>query len=194
MSGLTVGIVLYPDAEELDWAGPWEVFTMAAIEQDMQVVTIAQQDGPVRCAKGLRVLPDHTFENAPPLDVVVVPGGQGSRTEMDNPVMTDWLAKAAEPCRFVTSVCTGSILLCRAGLADGCEVTTHWGYISTLRELAPQVTVRENVRYIQDGRIVTSAGVSAGIDMSLWLVAELFGVEHAKATRRFMEYDPAPPY
>ena len=167
---------------------------MAAMEQDLSVVTIAQQDGPVRCAKGLRVLPDHTFETAPKLDLVLVPGGQGSRVEMDNPVLVDWLAKAAEPCRFVTSVCTGSILLCRAGLAKDCEVTTHWGYIETLRELAPDVTVRENVRYIQDGRIVTSAGVSAGIDMSLWLVGELYGVEHAKKTRRFMEYDPAPPY
>lgn len=109
--------------------------------------------------------------------------------------MLDWLAKAAEPCRFVTSVCTGSILLCRAGLAaDGCKVTTHWGYISTLRELAPQVTVLENVRYVQDGRIVTSAGVSAGIDMSLWLVGELWGPDHARTTRKLMEYDPAPPY
>lgn len=194
MSELTIGIVLYPDAEELDWAGPYEVFTMAAIEQDLKVVTIAQEAGPVRCAKGLRVLADHTFEDAPVLDVVLLPGGQGSRVEMDNPVMLDWLAKAAEPCRFVTSVCTGSILLCRAGLADGCEVTTHWGYISTLRELAPNVTVRENVRYIQDGRIVTSAGVSAGIDMSLWLVGELFSPAHSQRTRHLMEYDPAPPY
>ena len=194
MSELTVGIVLYPDAEELDWAGPWEVFTMAANDRDMSVVTIAERGEAVRCAKGLRVLPDHTFESAPALDVVLVPGGQGSRVEMDNPVMLDWLARAAEPCRFVTSVCTGSILLCRAGLADGCEVTTHWAYVDTLRKLAPQATVRENVRYIPSGRIVTSAGVSAGIDMSLWLVGELFDVEHAKATRRFMEYDPAPPY
>lgn len=194
MSGLTIGIVLYPDAEELDWAGPWEVFTMAAMGQDLRVVTIAERPEPVRCAKGLRVLPDHDFATAPALDVVVVPGGQGSRVEMNNPVMLDWLAKAAEPCRFVTSVCTGSILLAKAGLAEGCQVTTHWGYIETLRELAPQVTVQENVRYVRDGRIVTSAGVSAGIDMSLWLVGELFGVEHSKNTRRFMQYDPEPPY
>ena len=89
---------------------------------------------------------------------------------------------------------TGAILLCKAGLADGCEVTTHWGYIEQLRELAPNVTVKENARYVRDGRVVTSAGVSAGIDMSLWLVGELYGIDHAKATRRFMEYDPAPPY
>lgn len=194
MGDTTVGIVLYPDAEELDWAGPWEVFTMAAIGQPLEVVTIAQEEGPVRCAKGLRVIADHTFESAPALDLVLVPGGQGSRVEMKNPVMLEWLAGAAEPCRFVTSVCTGAILLCKAGLAEGCEVTTHWAAIQTLRELAPRATVREGVRYVRDGRIVTSAGVSAGIDMSLWLVGELFGVDHAKKTRRLMEYDPAPPY
>jgi transcriptional regulator GlxA family with amidase domain len=194
MGDTTVGIVLYPDAEELDWAGPWEVFTMAAIGQPLRAVTIAQEEGPVRCAKGLRVIADHTFESAPDLDVVLVPGGQGSRVEMKNPVMLDWLSAAAESCRFVTSVCTGAILLCKAGLADGCEVTTHWAAIETLRELAPRATVREGVRYVRDGRIVTSAGVSAGIDMSLWLVGELFGVDHARKTRRLMEYDPAPPY
>jgi transcriptional regulator GlxA family with amidase domain len=194
MSDMRIGIVLYPDAEELDWAGPYEVFTMAAIDRDVEVVTIAENDGPVRCAKGLRVLPDHSFETAPPLDVLVVPGGQGCRVEMDNAVMLEWLARAAEPCTWVTSVCTGSILLCKSGLAKDCQVTTHWGYIPTLRELAPDVTVLENVRYIRDGRVVTAAGVSAGIDMSLWLVGELWDPDHSRKTRRMMEYDPAPPY
>jgi transcriptional regulator GlxA family with amidase domain len=193
MDEMQVGIVIYPDAEELDWAGPYEVFAMAAMGKDLSVVTIAEKEGPVRCAKGLRVLPDHTFATAPPLDLVLVPGGQGSRVEMDNPVMIDWLKKASEPCRWVTSVCTGSILLCRAGLANDCKVTTHWGYIEQLRELAPNVTVQENVRYVRDGRIVTSAGVSAGIDMSLWLVGQILGAEHAKSTQRMMEYYPAPP-
>jgi transcriptional regulator GlxA family with amidase domain len=195
MSTLTVGIVVFPDAEELDWVGPYEVFTMAGqVGADLRVVTIAENEGPVRCAKGLRVLTDHSFADAPPLDVILVPGGQGTRVEMERPMMLDWLAKAAEPCAWVTSVCTGSMLLARSGLAKGCEVTTHWAYTSTLRDLAPDVTVREGVRYIRDGRIVTSAGVSAGIDMSLWLVGELFGVEHSKKTRQFMEYDPEPPY
>ena len=194
MEELKVGILLYPDAEELDWAGPFEVFSMAAMGKSLEVMTVAQTLDPVRCAKGLRVLPDHDFESAPPLDVVVVPGGQGSRVEMDNPVLLDWLKTAAAPCRWVTSVCTGSILLCRAGLATGCEVTTHWGYLETLQELAPDVRVRSDVRYVRDGRIVTSAGVSAGIDMSLWLVGELYGADHARETRRWMQYDPEPPY
>ena len=194
MSDLVVGILLYPDAEELDWAGPFEVFGMAAMGKDLAVKTIAQTQDPVVCAKGLRVLPDYDFESAPPLDVVVVPGGQGSRVEMDNPVLVDWLAAAAAPCTWVTSVCTGSILLCRAGLAKGCEITTHWGYIETLRELAPDSKVLEDVRYVRDGRVVTSAGVSAGIDMSLWLVGEIYGADHARLTRKWMQYDPEPPY
>ena len=143
MSEMRIGIVIYPNAEELDWAGPYEVFSLAAMEKDVSVVTIAEKEGPVTCAKGLRVLPDHSFESAPTLDLILVPGGQGSRVEMNNPVMIDWLTKAAEPCTWVTSVCTGAILLCRAGLARGCNVTTHWGYIETLRELEPEVTVRE---------------------------------------------------
>jgi transcriptional regulator GlxA family with amidase domain len=193
MDEMQIGIVIYPDSEELDWAGPYEVFTMAAMGKDLSVVTITEKEGPVRCAKGLRVLPDHTFATVPPLDLVLVPGGQGSRVEMENPVMIDWLRKASEPCSWVTSVCTGSILLCRAGLADDCNVTTHWGYIEQLRELVPNVNVQENVRYVRDGRIVTSAGVSAGIDMSLWLVGQIFGPEHAQNTQRMMEYYPAPP-
>lgn len=194
MSNLQVGILLYPDAEELDWAGPFEVFAMAAMDKDLDVMTIAQTSEPVRCAKGLRVLPDHAFETAPPLDVVLVPGGEGSRVEMDNPVLIDWLKAAADPCTWVTSVCTGSILLHRAGLAAGCEITTHWAYIDTLRELAPDAKVRDDVRYVRDGRVVTSAGVSAGIDMSLWLVGEIYGADHARSTRKWMQYDPEPPY
>jgi transcriptional regulator GlxA family with amidase domain len=191
---LRVGIVLYPDAEELDWAGPWEVFTMAALGKPLEVITIAETLDPVRCAKGLRVLPDHDFASAPALDVVLVPGGQGSRVQMKNEVLLAWLRRAAESCQWVTSVCTGSIILHQAGLAKGCRITTHWGYLETLRELAPDAEVLEKVRYVRDGRIVTSAGVSAGIDMSLWLVGQLFDVPHARNTQRWMEYDPAPPY
>jgi len=189
---ITTGIVLFDDAEELDWAGPWEVFTMARKEGD-RVVTIAEHDRPVVCAKGLRVLADHTFDDAPALDVVIVPGGQGTRREVDNPVMTDWLAKVAVGCRWVTSVCTGAFVLHAAGPARGKRVTTHWGSIDRLKERG-DATVLENVRYVRDGDVVTAAGVSAGIDMALWLVGQLYDVDHARAVQRFMEYDPAPPY
>lgn len=195
MSEFSVGIVLFEDAEELDWAGPWEVFSMAAMDRDdLRVVTVAQTTDPVRCAKGLRVLPDHSFEDCPKLDLVLVPGGQGTRTEIDNPVMLAWLAKVGAGCTWVTSVCTGSLLLHGAGLATGRRITTHWGFIPTLRERASDAEVLENVRYVRDGNLVTAAGVSAGIDMSLWIVGQIWGVPHARRTQRYMEYDPAPPY
>ncbi len=189
---ITTGIVLFDGAEELDWAGPWEVMTMARKEGD-QVVTIAEHDRPVVCAKGLRVLPDHTLDDSPPLDVVIVPGGQGTRREVANPVLLEWLAKIEPSCQWVTSVCTGAFLLHAAGPARGKRITTHWGSIDRLREQG-EATVVENVRYVRDGQLVTAAGVSAGIDMALWLVGQLYDVDHARAVQRFMEYDPAPPY
>lgn len=192
---ITTGILLFDDAEELDFVGPWEVFTMARLNghEDDRVVTIAEREGPVRAAKGMRVLPDHTFDDAPPLDVVLVPGGQGTREEVDNPALVDWLRAAGERASWVTSVCTGSYLLHRAGLAKGRRVTTHWAFCQALRELG-DVEVLEGPRYVRDGKLVTAAGVSAGIDMALWLVGQLHGVEHARLTQRLMEYDPAPPY
>jgi len=193
--GITTGILLFDDAEELDFAGPWEVFTTAARkEQGDRVVTIAPGRGPVRCAKGLRVIPDHGFEDAPELDVVLVPGGQGTRREVDNPVVIDWLRKTSERCRFVTSVCTGSLLLLGAGLAQGKRITTHWAFLETLRQRGGGATVVDGVRYVRDGNLVTSAGVSAGIDMSLWLVGQLYDATHARNVQRVMQYDPAPPY
>lgn len=191
----TTGILLFPDAEELDWAGPLEVFGMAAQSiEDARVVTIAESAEPVRCFNGLQVLSDYEFTNAPELDVIVVPGGQGTRKQVDNPVLTGWLAEIAPRCQWIASVCTGSLLLHGAGLIAAKRVTTHWGFIESLRERAPEATVVEKVRYVRDGNLVTAAGVSAGIDMSLWLVGQLWGVEHARTTQRLMEYDPAPPY
>jgi transcriptional regulator GlxA family with amidase domain len=193
--GITTGILIFDDAEELDFAGPWEVFTLAARkEQGDCVVTIAPAPGPVRCAKGLRVLPDHGFADAPALDVLLVPGGQGTRREVSNPVVIDWLRKTAAGCRFVTSVCTGSLLVAGAGLAQGRRITTHWAFLETLRQRGDGATVVEGVRYVRDGNLVTAAGVSAGIDMSLWLVGQLYDVAHARNVQRLMQYDPAPPY
>ena len=192
--GITTGILLFDDAEELDFVGPFEVFTMACMGRpDDRVVTIAERAEPVRGAKGLRVIPDHGFADAPPLDVLVVPGGQGTRKEVSNPALVEWIRKAAEPCTWVTSVCTGTLLLHEAGLVKGRRVTTHWGFVETLRQRG-DVEVLEKVRFVRDGRLVTAAGVSAGIDMALWVVGQLYGVAHARQTQRFMEYDPAPPY
>ena len=185
----TTGVLLFEDAEELDFAGPWEVFTMARMEGD-KVVTIAESTEPIRAAKGMRVLPDHTYEDAPPLDVLVVPGGEGTRRE--DPARLDWIKSAAADCTWVTSVCTGAYLLHAAGLAADRQVTTHWGYVEPLRDAGANVL--ENIRYVRDGNVVTAAGVSAGIDMALWIVGQLYSIDHARFVQKCIEYDPAPPY
>jgi transcriptional regulator GlxA family with amidase domain len=213
-ASLTIGIVLFDRAEELDWVGPFEVFTMAreiaagmrdaagagaaaaaSAAADLAVPLISEHGGRVVGAKGMRVEVDHAFADAPDLDVLLIPGGIGTRKELANPAMLDFLRKKAEACQWVTSVCTGSAVLEAAGLCRGKRITTHWGYLPTLRENAAEGTeVLERVRYVRDGQLVTAAGVSAGIDMALWLTGQLFGVPHARLTQRAMEYDPAPPY
>lgn len=191
----TTGILLFDKLEELDAIGPWEVFTMAAEERGGgRVVTISQSGGMVRCSKGLRIESDHGFEDAPPLDILVVPGGRGTRTEVDNPVLLDWIAKAADGCTWVTSVCTGSMLLVEAGPARGRRVTTHWAFVETLRARGGAAEVVDDMRYVRDGNVVTSAGVSAGIDMALWIVGQMDDPAFARRVQRAMEYDPAPPY
>ncbi len=190
---ITTGIVLFDGAEELDWAGPYEVFAMARRAGD-SVVTIAERKDAVLNAKGLRVLADHTFADAPPLDVLLVPGGQGSRRERTNPAMIEFVRRVAPSCTWVTSVCTGVFVLHGAGIARDLRVTTHWAAIEELRAIAPDLEVVEHTRYVRAGNVVTSAGVSAGIDMALWLVGQLTSVDHARRTQYLMEYDPAPPY
>jgi transcriptional regulator GlxA family with amidase domain len=201
-ASLTIGLMLFDRAEELDWVGPFEVFTMArevaagkGPAAGVRVVLISEDGGVVQGAKGMRAEVDYSFADSPALDVLLIPGGIGTRDELKNPVMLDFLREKAAECDWVTSVCTGSAVLERAGLAKGKRITTHWAYIPTLRETAGDgTTVLKNVRYVRDGNLVTAAGVSAGIDMALWLTGELFGVDHARMTQRAMEYDPAPPY
>ena len=193
---IRIGVVVFDDAEELDFAGPWEVFTMASNIQPKahEVMLVAESDRPVRCAKGMRVLPDVTFENCPKLDVVLIPGGQGTRREVENKPMLDWIAKVSKDCQWVTSVCTGAMLLTAAGPAKGKRVTTHWAFVETLRGRKEASEVLDNKRYVRDGNVVTAAGVSAGIDMALWLTGQLHSPEFARNVQRAMEYDPAPPY
>jgi transcriptional regulator GlxA family with amidase domain len=141
----------------------------------------------------MRVLPDHTFADAPPLDVLLVPGGIGTRREEDNPAMLEYLRRVAAGAKWVTSVCTGSALLAASGLARGKRITSHWSYLDTLRQ-RDDVIVLEKRRYVRDGNVVTAAGVSAGIDMALWLVGEIEGPDFARTVQHWIEYDPAPPY
>ena len=192
----TLGILIFDDVEELDFVGPWEVFTSAReAGKDLQIVTIAQSNAqPIRCAKGLRVLADHSFDDAPQLDIVLVPGGQGTRREVNNAVLIDWLRKVGGSCSWLTSVCTGSLLLSGAGFTEGRRITTHWGFIEGLREHSPRAEVLERVRYVRDGHLVTAAGVSAGIDMALWLIGQLYDPAFARSIQHYIQYDPAPPY
>jgi transcriptional regulator GlxA family with amidase domain len=185
--------VLFDGAEELDWAGPWEVLTMLGQVEQGSVVceVVAESAGPVRCAKGLRVLPDHAFAAAPQANVLLVPGGQGTRREATNPVMLDFVRGQAERADVVTSVCTGSFVLAAAGLLAGKRATTHWGSMDRLRAIEGVTAVEE--RWVDEGSVVTAAGVSAGIDMALHLLARDWSPEVAARVRKAMQYYPAPP-
>ena len=191
----TYGLLIFDGAEELDFAGPWEVFTSSAMLRDQAdtVVLIAQQSEPVRCAKGMRVLPDHTLTSHPPLDVLLVPGGAGARREVANPAIINWIRATSASAVWTASVCTGALLLHEAGPARGRRVATHHAFEDTLQERG-DITVIRDARYVVDGNLVTSQGVSAGIDMALWLVGALHGRDHSRAVRRYIQYEPAPPY
>jgi transcriptional regulator GlxA family with amidase domain len=191
----TYGLLIFEGAEELDFAGPWEVFTVSAAVRDQgdRAVLIAERPGPVRCNKGMRVLADHAFDDHPPLDVLLVPGGNGTRREVSNPAVIDWIQATSANVTWTTSVCTGALLLHQAGPARGRRVATHHAFEDALQARG-DITVVRDARYVVDGSLVTSQGVSAGIDMALWLVGRIHGREHARAVRRHIQYEPAPPY
>ncbi|HEX3809816.1 MAG TPA: DJ-1/PfpI family protein [Rhizomicrobium sp.] len=198
---IKIGILIFPDVEELDFVGPWEVFTMAnelkkraGEPAPHDVMLVAESDQPVRCAKGMRVLPDVTTAKCPSLDIILIPGGQGTRREVENKPLLDWIAKTSANCQWVTSVCTGAMLLTAAGPAKGKRVTTHWGFVDALHGRNEAAEVLKYVRYVRHENVVTAAGVSAGIDMALWLTGQLHTPAFARAVQRGMQYDPAPPY
>ncbi len=193
---IRVAIFLFDGAEELDWAGPWEV--LAAWSQmwpddGVEVFTVAAVGAPIVCAKGLRVLADYTWATAPAADVLVVPGGVGTRLLTRQEETVAWIRSHSARGALVTSVCTGSLLLAAAGLLRGRPATTYWSAFDELLALEPTVEARPADRFVDAGEIVTAAGVSAGIDMALHLVARLHSVERARDVRRYIQYDPAPP-
>jgi transcriptional regulator GlxA family with amidase domain len=190
-----VGIVLFPDVEELDFAGPWEVFALArdTVKGECDVFTIAENPAEIRCARGLRVIADHPFITAAPFDVLIVPGGPGARThQLENPRMIDFLRHRAADASVIMSVCTGVFLLEKAGLIAGKRVTTHWWSMDRLRQI-PSLKVVQS-RWVHDGNIITAAGISAGIDASLYLVGRLWDPAAARNIQKRMEYYPQPPY
>lgn len=195
--GTTVAIYLFADVEVLDFAGPYEVFTTASRVARKQtpstpdpftVFTVARNPKPVRARAGLMVTPDYSFSTHPMIDLLVIPGGVVS-TELATPAVMEWLARTSATSKLTASVCTGSFLLAQAGLLKGLSVTTHWEDVADLRVMFPSLDVHERCRWIDQGAIVTSAGISAGIDMSLHLVERMAGRDLALRTARQMDFD-----
>lgn len=194
---IRVGIFLFADVEALDFAGPYEVFTTAnrvarktgPVSDDLfSVFSIAANVQPVKMRAGMTVIPDFAFEHAPDINVLIVPGGVVN-AEMLKPEVIDWIQRISLGTRLTASVCTGAFLLAKANVLVDHKVTTHWEDIADLRQQFPRLHVVENTRWVDEGNIVTSAGISAGIDMSLHLVETLAGRALAIATARQMEFD-----
>jgi transcriptional regulator GlxA family with amidase domain len=196
MTLTNVGILIFDDVEVLDFCGPFEVFSVARepgttgdVNALFRAVTIAEEDRIINCRGGLLVQPHYTIANHPNLDIVVIPGGQGTRRERHNQRLLDWITLQDSKIELLTSVCTGSFLLAEAGKLDGLQATTHWASVDQMRETYPAIDMRADTRFVEQGRVITSAGISAGIDMALHVVARLHGQETAAWTARRMEYD-----
>ena len=191
-----VGIVLFEDIEVLDFCGPFEVFSATRLNEErrreepspFEVHLVAEHADPVTTTGGMKVMPDHTFHTCPKLDILVVPGGWGTRKELNNRVILEWLRHRATEVETLTSVCTGSMLLGFAGLLNGLHATTHWRSLDWMRDAFPSVTVEYDQHVVEDGRVLTSAGISAGIDLALKVVARYCGEDIARATAKHMEY------
>jgi len=193
----TIGIMLFDGVEELDAVGPWEVLAYWAgnwPEDGWQVVRFARTAGDIQCAKGLVVRATHSWTDAPSLDVLVLPGGQGTRPLLNDPTMLDdWIRHLRDEGTLMTSVCTGSLVFAAAGILNGRPATTYWDQLDLLQQLDPTIELRPLDRWVDSGEVITASGVSAGIDMALHLVRRLAGEERARAVRRGIQYDPAPP-
>jgi transcriptional regulator GlxA family with amidase domain len=190
------GIVLFNGVEILDFCGPFEVFSVTRLNEDKRleepspfgVLLVAEKSEPIVTNGNMKVIPDYTFDSCPKLDILCVPGGWGTRKELKNPAMLDWLRTRASEVEVLSSVCTGSMLLGFAGLLNGHHATTHWRSLDWMRESFPSVSVEYDKHVVEDGALFTSAGISAGIDMALKVVARYCGEPIARATARHMEY------
>jgi transcriptional regulator GlxA family with amidase domain len=187
-----VAVLLFDEVEVLDFAGPFEVFGVTgkrANQTPFEVFTVAEGDETISARNGLLITPTHSFASAPDPHVLVVPGGFGTRRQMNNSVVTEWVRQKAATAEVILSVCTGALILARAGLVAGLEITTHHGAFDLLEQTAPEAVVRRDKRFLDNGRIITSAGISAGIDAALHVVGKLLGSDVARETAEYMEYD-----
>ena len=191
-----VGILIFPEVEVLDFCGPFEVLSATRLDEGRrkedpspyEVLLVAEGRGTVTATGGLKVVPDHDLDDCPVLDMLVVPGGYGTRKAMLNKRLVAWIAERSGQASTVASVCTGSLLLARAGLLDGRRATTHWKILDEMRGLFPSVVVVDDEHVVEDGDVLTSAGISAGIDLALRVVARHHGSAVSRATARYMEY------
>ncbi len=196
MTRKRVGIVLFNAIEVLDFCGPFEVFSATRLNEEkrreepspFEVFLVAETLSYVTTTGGMKVIPQYSFESCPRLDILVVPGGWGTRKELNNIVILEWLRSRAAEVETLTSVCTGSMLLGFAGLIDGLHATTHWRSLDWMRDSFPAVFVEYEQHVVEDGRVFTSAGISAGIDMALKVVARYYGKDIARSTAVHMEY------
>jgi transcriptional regulator GlxA family with amidase domain len=187
-----VCIVIFDEVEVLDFCGPFEVFSVTGGRQELtpfEVCTVAEGDGPIQARGGLSVNPTYSFKSCPRPDILLIPGGMGTRREMNNQSMIEWLRLHAENAELILSVCSGALVLAKAGLLNGLKATTHHGAMDELRSIHPGILAEDQRRFIDNGRVIVSAGISAGIDMSLHVVARLLGKEQALETARYMEYE-----
>src|SRR5262249_7750697 len=187
-----VGILIFPAVEVLDFCGPYEVFSVTRLDEErrreepspFEVLLIAESAEPVVATGGLRVIPDATLETCPTPDVLVVPGGWGTRKEIGSPRVLTWIAERAKEVETLTSVCTGAMLLGRTGVLDGRRATTHWRSLDWMRQSFPAVTVEDKLHVVEHGEVLTSAGISAGIDLGLGVGARYRGEAGGRATGR----------
>ncbi|HET6582577.1 MAG TPA: DJ-1/PfpI family protein [Nannocystaceae bacterium] len=191
-----IAVFVFPDVEELDFVGPWEVLASWARgwpDDGIECFTLARERAEVVCAKGLRVVPDHDWGSAPPFDLLILPGGRGTRPMLGDGRMLAWVRDLADRGVTIASVCTGALVLAKCGLLDGKPATTHHGSLSLLRELGRDIDVQPEARFVDNGSILTASGVSAGIDLALHLIVRMHSVERARQLRRHIQYDPSPP-
>lgn len=190
-----IGILLFSDVEELDVVGPWEVlsvWTQYFPDDGFRVTCLSESGGPVQCAKGLVIQAEHSYADAPELEVLVYPGGQGTRLHLTDESQLEWVRHRRREVPLLTSVCTGSLVYAAAGILHSRPATTHWASLDHLEMLDPSIDVRRDDRFVDDGDIVTSAGVTAGIDMALHLVSRLAGAERAEQVRKTIQYESGP--
>ncbi len=188
---MKVAIVVYEGVYQLDFAGPMEVFTDAGLDEDaplFEVFTVADVPGPLRTHTGLQIIPTYTTESCPHPDILVIPGGNSNLPE-ENPALAEWLKRMVPTVDYVMTVCTGAIILGKLGLLEGLEVTTWHGALDRLQACAPTARVCPGVRYTDNGRLLTTAGISAGIDGALHLVSRLHGRDVARRTAEYMDYE-----